>query len=412
MRAKHHLTALCALACAAAASPASALPGQLDPSFGQGGRVTIPLVGTGQAAIVQPDNKILILNRIVKQATLVRLLSTGAVDPGFGSNGVVGLSFSSIGTFPSDLALQSDGKLVVVGTVQLNNFADPSFGGFVARLNPDGTSDATFGANGVVRFGPKAVIAAVLVLLQDDGKILIGADGGRSNAGQEVLRLNTDGTLDPTFGTGGIAVAAATSEVSALALQSDGKVIVGSFIGFPFRTDENPTTVRLQPNGAVDTTTTPGTVVANADNNGFAVQPNGSYVSYVFNSQPANRLQRDTPANTRDPSFASPLIDASGGFQGSSLLLQPDGKVLAGGQALAAPGGSAVAFALARVGTNGRLDSGFGTGGTATTSFPRQSGAGVGALALQTDGKIVAAGFANSPSGSSQVLAVARYLAK
>lgn len=418
MRKCQTLAALCALGWAVASSSAAAAPGQLDPSFGQGGHVTVPLAGgvnIVNRTMVQPDNKILVLAQTFQGSPLlVRLLATGAVDTGFGGHGAVGVAFSGMFTATSDMAIQSDGKIIVVGFVFPNNLHEPPRHAFVARFNPNGTLDTGFGAKGASFFAPSGTDAATAVLLQNDGKILVGDTSQSSNGGQAVLRLNTDGTLDQTFGVFGVAtVVDGGFEVLAMALQRDGKIIVASFRGFPFQISQTPVAARLLPNGTLDTTTTPGSVLASTPAGTIAVQPNSQYVSngFVGNQGQFDVVWRYSLNNVRDNSFASSPIDSGRLFRAASLLVAPDGKVIAAGFGMTGSGGS-TAFELARLGANGVIDSTFGAGGTVQTSFAGRSRAGVGGLALQADGRIVAAGLADGPTGSNPVLAVARYLGK
>ena len=154
-------------------------------------------------------------------------LQAGDLDPSFGSNGVAAYPFGGGSAQIDSLALQPDGKLVLAGTAN-----DPSGNPAVllARLNPNGTLDSSFGNGGSVikQFDTSAtpVSRAHAVLVQPDGKILVGTDGPL------VVRFDSSGKLDPTFGSGGVVPAPALADaiapsIDALALQQDGSILVG-----------------------------------------------------------------------------------------------------------------------------------------------------------------------------------------
>ncbi len=163
-------------------------PGTLDPNFGSGGIVVTN--GQQNATTVQPDGKILIGPAA---GVISRDLPNGAPDPSFGSNGTLTLStIGTLGTTFYESALQSDGKIVLAGV--------QGVGLIMARLNPDGTLDTSFGDGGDVRVSIPGVEVTSDVQelgVQSDDKIVLVIGAGH------VLRRNPDGTPDLTFGAGG-----------------------------------------------------------------------------------------------------------------------------------------------------------------------------------------------------------------
>ena len=158
-------------------------------------------------------------------------LQAGDPDPGFGSNGVAAYPLGGGSAQIDALAVQPDGKLVLAGTANDAN-GDPAV--LLARLRPDGSLDSSFGNGGSVikqfETGATPISRAHAVLLQPDGKILVGTDGPL------VVRFDSSGKLDPTFGSGGVVPAPALADAidpstDALALEPNGNIVVGGMRG-------------------------------------------------------------------------------------------------------------------------------------------------------------------------------------
>ena len=188
-------------------------PGDLDPSFGRGGIVTATygLYSSADGLTAQPDGRLVLIGASSLPGSvdwlITRSTSTGAPDPTFDGDGVVTTDFN--GGFDSARAglVQSDGRILVVGSAALNasNPVTPTLA--LARYLPNGTLDPTFGTGGKVttRVGPNSRDASYDVALTADNKIV--TVGWTSTGGQAVwllARYLPDGTLDPTFGTGGL----------------------------------------------------------------------------------------------------------------------------------------------------------------------------------------------------------------
>jgi uncharacterized delta-60 repeat protein len=286
-----------------------------------------------------------------------------------------------------------------------------------SALAEGGVLDPTFGTNGIVvtDLGGSSD-TAVNIVLQPDGKIVMAASGSSPS----LVRYNTDGTLDTTFGTNG-KVAVAVS--GAVALQTDGKLIVGG--GIPGGVG----LARYASNGALDTTFGTNGVVSvweTGDSNfqysfgDLAIQPDGKIV--VISIQEAIGGNHVNCMIARLHENGVPEEDARSFFDESNfpesernfckaVALQSDGKIILSGHA--EPNFTGMAIILGRLmsGSATTLDPAFGTNGHGTVVTPIASFRhGRGALALQADGRIVIAGMTHIDSSNvSENLVLARY---
>src|SRR5438094_5788098 len=296
----------------------------------------------------------------------------GDLDPTAGTVGKVLTDFDHSTDIANAVAVQTDGKLVVIGTTYINNdFSDEDFA--VARYNPDGTLDETFGVGGKVQTDfPDLAAVASSVVIQPDGKIVVagGAFPLFTFAGDfKVVRYNSNGSLDTSFGDGGIVTTTFPEGSYAfdVALQPDGKIIAAGTVFVAFDPGESSDTdfalARYNPDGTPDAT--------------FG---NGGQVSTDF-------------FGLEDDAF--------------SVLIQPDGKIVTVGSANNPA--TYYDFAAVRYLSNGTIDTTFGIAGKVSTDFGDQNFDRAHSAALQRDGRIVAAGFAISQNGGVQNFAVARY---
>ena len=296
----------------------------------------------------------------------------GDLDPTFGTGGTLMTDLGRSTDLANAVAIQSDGKLVVVGqTYKNNDYSTEDFA--VARYNTDGTLDTTFGAGGRVRTDfPGLAAVPSSVVIQHDGKIVVagGAFPLFTFLGNfEVVRYNPNGSLDRSFGNGGIVTTnfPQGSYAFDVALQPDGKIIAAGTVFVNFDPGESSNTdfalARYNSDGTPDAT--------------FG---NGGQVSTDF-------------LGLEDDVF--------------SVLIQPDGKIVAVGSVN--DPATFYDFAAARYFSNGTLDTTFGVAGKVHTDFGDQNFDRASSAALQPDGRIVAAGFAISQNGGVQNFAVARY---
>lgn len=269
--------------------------GSLDTTFSAGGKVfTDVLPGSTDMAysvVIQPDGKIIAAGGIgtgdwYPYVAFVRYNVDGSLDTTFGIGGKVTTGIFGFGDYGSLVALQPDGKIVVVG------HSGQSFA--VVRYNTDGSLDNSFGTGGIVTTQFPYSSVAYSVAIQPDGKIL--AVGGEyydlDPLGVAVARYNADGSLDTTFGTGGIVETGLLSSgpdgfAYSVAIQSDGKAVVAghSILGFGgLGINEIFDIIRFDPDGSLDTTFGNGgkvsTDLGSIGDEAYAValQPDGNIV--------------------------------------------------------------------------------------------------------------------------------------
>jgi uncharacterized delta-60 repeat protein len=264
------------------------------------------------------------------------------------ANGVVTMDFNTFKVISPNAVLQADGKIVVSGYAS-NTTGHITIYSVLVRYNADGTLDTTFGTDGVITSASNSALGSDAgVALQTDGKIVVGDDGFA------LTRYNSDGSLDTSFGNGG----------SVPALQSGTSFADG---------------VLVEPDG---------NIIASGNGTNFG-------------------LARFDSSGNLDLSFGdagTATVDFGSSSQAHSFVGQPDGKLVVAGRA---EPGTDIDFALVRYNTDGSLDMTFGTGGEVTTDFAAGTDEAFG-VTLQADGKIVAAGVAGNASGLED-LALVRY---
>ena len=334
--------------------------GTVDTEFGNDGRVVTSVGGFGEATslMLQPDGSIVAAGHAFTATgvvmVLARVRANGTLDSSFGTAGLV---FTPIGAGAalSTLALQPDGKIVAFGTA----FIDPQKPVFaVVRYNANGSLDPTFGSGGVVTTGTGGIHEAHAGAVLPGGKIVAAGykfDG--TNFEVELARYDTSGSLDPTFGSGGSVttdLGPAGEGATSLTVQADGKLVVGG------RSGDQSAIVRYSANGVLDSS--------------FGV---GGKVVAPFGAQEV------------------------GGTDG--VALQPDGKIVAVGYETV---GNVDRFVAVRYWANGALDATFGAAGKATLPI---GNADASAIAVQPDGKLVVAGSASSDGFVHSLFVVARF---
>ncbi len=344
--------------------------------------------------------------------SVARLLADGSLDSGFGSGGRATVSDGTNYSEAFAVDIQPDGKIVVAGRgSQIGGFF-AYYSLFVARFNADGSLDGTFGTGGKVIITNPSNLIGYDMELQPDGKIVVGGwiervvGDGIFDHDMMAARLNPDGTRDSGFGNNGVAIYIhGTSsqtffeQARALSIQPDGKIILaGTHL------------LRLDTNGAVDSTFSATPVPLSFSATDIKLQPDGKMV--LSGSQNFDfALARYNSNATVDTSFGLngiSVLDFGGGTDiANSIYLDPNGDIVAGGSTV---GGSSAHrnFALARFKPNGAPDPSFGTGGKVITDLGGD--AGIFGVARQSDGKIVAAGDAKL--GIDRDYALARYTSR
>lgn len=308
-------------------------PGDLDTSFAASGKKAINFGGTDAARVVlvQPNGRIVVAGGGAAAVSfcVARLRTNGALDTTFGPGGKRVIDFGGADESVYGAALQPDGKIVLAGDSDLRVA--------VARLNPNGSLDTTFSGDGKKIFSWGALSRASAVLVAPNGKILLAGFSGPEGGNIQVARLNANGAMDTTFGTGGKAPVDFGGDDFGLAVarQANGRIVVAG---------------RSSPGGAV--------------------------------------VARLRASGTLDPDFdGDGRVTLSGGGSASAVLVQPDRKIVVAGNA----NGSEM-MTVTRLNPNGSLDTTFDGDGTATIDFGSLADLANDAV-LQPDGKIVVAGY-------------------
>jgi uncharacterized delta-60 repeat protein len=381
--------------------------GMLDPTYGVGGTVITPVIGTaddiGRAMTIQADGKILMAGQVSNNGKydfgVVRYNTNGSLDTTFGSGGVVITSIDDSNDDANGIAVQADGKIVVVGD------DSPGTGSsfFVVRYNTDGSLDTTFGGTGIVTTYFGSVAGANSVAIQPDGKIVVaGSVGSYGNNHLAVARYNTDGSLDNSFNGDGILLnLSASGAYNAMVFQPDGKIVLA---GYVVQNSVHFTVVRLDSDGSLDSTFNGTGVVVGS--NGYcyaaAIQSDGKIVAAGWDNG-SFAVGRYNTDGSEDTTFGSGgyVVTSNTGY-GGAMGIQASGKiVVAGFNSLS----SSSEFVIARYTTAGALDTSFGTSGITTTSITGYDHA--QSMAIQPDGRIVVGGY--GAFGGSWRYVLARY---
>ncbi|MGH2651195.1 MAG: delta-60 repeat domain-containing protein, partial [Actinomycetota bacterium] len=326
------------------------------------------------------------------------------LDPGFGIGGKVTTPIGSDDDSASALALQGDGKIVAVGIS--HNGSDFAFA--VVRYNPNGSLDAGFGSGGKVTtdIGSGDDFAEA-VAVASDGKILVAGESDNGpNSDFSLVRFNPDGSLDTTFDTDGKVLTdfqGGDDGALGMAIQSDGKIVAA---GDSFQDqDSDFALARYNSDGSLDPSFGGDgkvtTDIGSDDDSAFgvALQGDGKIVAAGSSFDVALgtfdfALARYNQNGSLDPTFAgdgtATTAVGSGFDEAAYVAVQADGRIVAAGESAS---GTSSDFALARYRPDGTLDPSFGGDGTVVTSIsPGDDGA--FGVALAPSGKIVAAGDA------------------
>ncbi len=333
----------------------------------------------------------------------------GSIDSSFGINGKVvtepdlSIYVFGVGNGWVSLAIQTDGKIVATGIVTKygqgggNNLFNTDI--LVARFLPDGTLDKSFGTNGVVITDLGSSDLSFDIVVQPDGKILVG---GQTSSHLLVLRYNTDGSIDKSFGDGGGYVLSSVNVTTAhaITLQPDGKIVAGG--GYNF--DTYFFIERFMPDGTVDNsfgengsvTTAVGSIDDGytTDINSLAVDNKGRVIASGNNANSQIAIVRYLQDGTLDNSFDEDgkkmIVFSGGNGYRTTVLLPNQDKIVVAGYAFINIENPNADFALAALNKDGSFDSTFGTNGEVTTDFGYDEN--TYSAVLQSDGKIVLTG--------------------
>lgn len=375
----------------------------VDVTFGVDGAA--PLPGAAGGIVVQPDDKIVVAAGAIGFMRVVRYEADGTLDGGFGTGGS---AFVDVGGDPTPdpfpmsaaVAQQADGKIVLGGSASLGSGQQRD--AILARLNTDGTLDGTFGASGITRTGGGADEWIAALVVQPDGKIV--AAGGIDDVLLPdfwLARYDASGVLDPTFGTGGVVVTSTYAGATDLLLQPDGKLIA---VGGQFNNTADLLLARYLPDGTLDGTFGVGGIAAielpgtTAEALTAALQPDGKIVlagtfdvDFGVSDVLLARLDADGSLDTTFGSGGTVRTAiGGGGSSASAVLLEPDGTIVAAGAA-------GRAIFVRRWEANGAVDASFApcVQVVAPTGAIGESGDEAVGLVRQSDGDLIALGRSN-----------------
>ena len=384
------------------------------PGFGGVGKVTTNLGFVGRSVALQPDGKIVVAGGGGgNDFTLTRYNANGSLDTSFNSTGSVTTDFG-----PSDIgysvAIQPDGKIVVAGEGN-SNFA-------VARYNTNGNLDASFGGTGKVTtdFELFDNNVGTSVAVQPDGKIVVAGYSydALSRYVFSVARYNTNGSLDTSFNGSGKVTTDFGSAITygySVAIQpgilpNDLKIVVAGQV------DDDFALVRYNVNGSLDTSFGgTGKVITDFGSDhdtgySVAIKSDGKIVMAGYSNTSSNlddfsvaRYNADGSLDTSFGGTGKVITDFGSDYDtGTSVAIQLDGKIVAAGHSYSSS--YQRDFSVVRYNVDGSLDTSFNSNGKLTTDFAASDDWGY-SIALQPDGKIVVAGFSGTGSDTHQALA-------
>ncbi len=368
-----------------------------------------------RAVVAQPDGKIVIAGQTTAANSrtgidflVARYNADGSLDTSFGSGGYTATDFSKGDDRAYAVALQPQGsgpsKILAAGWAVVANSEQFA----VARYNANGSLDTTFGNKGKVTTAFSGNAQGDSMVVDGSGRILVA---GTTSGGLTLVRYTANGALDTSFGSGGKLVT--TLKVQGgdqlhMALQPDGRIVIASTQSGPTTGLTQFVTARFNSNGTLDSTYGTGGVVTThvgSDDNSGGVTIDGSGRILVAGWESGNDpdgvqregeyLLRYNPSGTLDAGFGTGgvvyLVNPSGLLAGNvaGVAVQADGQIVTGARFQSGDTQQSQ-FVAIRVSTSGNLDSGYGTGGwaSATVAGPAH------ALALEPDGRLVLAGAA------------------
>ena len=411
----------------------------LDPGFGVGGKVNAGLPGGATDLALQQGGKIVAVGGTpVDGAKLARYLEDGSLDPGFGTGGVAGVVFLGEGyDLAKGVAVQNDGKIVVVGQTRRQTNDVRSLDWAVARYLTNGTLDTSFGPNGdgkiITDFGSSptkvSLEGAEAVAIQPDGKIVVAGVVSQADAVNQLdsdfvlVRYLETGSVDSGFGGGSVRtnIGGKSDVLSAVALQPDGKIVAAGRVADGGGDDPDIGLARYNASGSLDPGFGTGGILQDETEEvwdeaaDLVIQPDGKIVVAGLDTvivqqigRPRFLLARYDGSGKSDQSFGNAgrvNVGFANDARATAVALQNDGDIMSVGYALGSD--NLGNFVIARHDTSGTPDSGFGTNGTLTVDF-FGGGDSAEAVLVQPDGKIVVGGVA--VNGTQQGLGLVRVL--
>lgn len=371
----------------------SSTSGAIDTAYGAHGTATLPLGNfvTVADAAVDANGKLLAAGSVGTDNNgddfaLARFTSNGSPDASFGTGGVANTDFAADDDEIHRILVEPSGKILAAG-VSGGDFA-------LAQYNANGSLDTTFGNGGIVTtdFGGDDEIYGIA--LAADGSIIAA---GTSDDSLALARYNANGSLDSTFGSGGKVTTAPPASAGADATVDDCAGVKlfgnGQILVVGDESDDNGAGAALfayyDPNGTLNALDLGASFETSPTLSDFVRLGNGQVLAIGSNDTSNFALSRYNADASLDTSFGTDGSTADLLDSGTNLVVQPDGKILVAGT----PSGSSSANAVARFNADGSVDAGFGSDGLV---FSPQ-GDGDGIVALQADGKVIAVS-----SGSAQ----------
>lgn len=359
--------------------------GTIDSSFGRNG-IVYHQIGKRNAGIkaiaIQDDGKIVTAGyagnhrsddsvNIFVKLTLLRFNRNGDIDLSFGDNGVASIEINNYDLNGYAIAIQPDGKIVAAGAADSYNLHISQNVMIAMRFKTDGTLDSSFNDKGIKTISNGFFMRAKSLALLYNGEMLLGGDALDSLGGDTkyaIAKLTSSGKLDSVFGKNGKAITKLLNSelhtVNTMAVQKTGKIILGGG-AYNNGAYSDFTMIRFNANGAVD---------ASFGTNGISVTDFG-YEDEI-----------------------------------KSLMAQPDGKIIAAGSSDDFAITDKVYYVLARYNQNGKIDRSFGASGKVKTHFEGKGRSEANAVLRQSNGKIIAAGYAGKVTGYQDEPVVTRYL--
>ncbi len=416
---------------------ATAQPRFTDSTFGNNGRIvkntSVPYKYITDM-VLQTDGKTVVLAvaeyNEVYRVVLLRYNTIGTLDNTFSGNGIADSLFvPGVDFSPKAIKLQPDGKILVCGYT--STFPD---NGFVIRYLTNGSLDASFGNGGIFYEQPITIDNTTLIPTIDNlvvlpsGQMILLSSDYNTDYDLILTKLNSNGTIDNTYGTNGIiaidASSSFTPQYSKIEVQIDGKLLIGGNLNEYDQSSGlylNLVVMRLNVNGSIDNSYgTNGRVALHtgpADYDIFkdmALQPDGKIVvsgvgNTYFNIYNYAFLVRITTNGTPDASFGTGgssiiLPGTNGAFYSTEgqMTLQQDGKILLTGCSSTTI--ASYNMAIARITTAGLPDASFDGDGFATLSVNAYTNYAIAAQ-QQADGKLVLSGLARNVNAASTTIA-------
>ena len=383
------------------------IPLNSNVAYGADKTFTVTLTDpTGGARLGQTTAQVTLLNSFAANCP-----NAGTLDTTFGSGGMVTTDFGvkiNEPQFAQDVAVQTDGKYVVVGrTGQTGPIA-------MARYNPNGSLDTTFGTGGKVTtaLSPTGTNTANAVFLEGNKILIVGTAFFPGSEDFAIVRYNSDGSIDTTFGTQGhvlLPFAYFANALPQIVLQSDGKIVAA---GQAFNGSDNDVAiVRLKTDGSLDSTFgSNGQVTYDfgySDEWAVSLVLQNSRILLMTSGGDLMRFNTDgTIDNTFGTKGIQPLVFSTGSGSAGAMTVLANGKILVAGEYYDSNTGAS-GLGVGQLNPDGTADTTFGDGGIAINGSDVYGTA--TSIAVQNDGRIIVAGAAGGHFALARFNAIGTY---